>query len=213
MVMGDFRQLGGRRLQAVLALVAAGVLLAAFSAAAAPAAAAPVPSEFFGMSAVSVKNKDFPRMARGGIGTYRTVIPWLERGSASGRSIPSLGLPLFPDDPDEETEPDDPASPGEPDGSGGSGGSGPPDPNDWNYADIGIRKAAASGIEPLAVLSGSPPSVARNPRTPPLASQQAREGWQSFVRASVSRYGPDGEFWRLHPILPYKPVRVWQVWN
>jgi Glycosyl hydrolase catalytic core len=218
MVTEDLRQIGGR-LHAVLALVAAGVLLAALSAAAAPAAAAPVPPEFFGMSAVDAKNKDFPRMARGGIGTYRTVIPWIERGSRSTRALPLPDLPITPDDPGEETDPDDPASPGEPDGSGGSGGSGDPggpgpsSPYDWNYADTGIRKTAASGIEPLAVLYGSPPSVARNPRTPPLGSEQARQGWQGFVRAAVARYGPNGEFWRLHPTLPYKPVRVWQVWN
>ena len=29
----------------------------------------------------------------------------------------------------------------------------------------------------------------------------------------MGRYGPDGEFWRLHPALPYTPVRTWQVWN
>src|SRR5919106_2812192 len=125
MVTEDLRQIVGR-LRAVFALVAAGVLLAALSAAPAPAVAASAPPEFFGMSAVSIKNKDFPRMARGGIGSYRMVIPWLARGSASTRALPLPDLPIFPDDPGEETDPGDPTSPGEPDGSGGSGGSGGP---------------------------------------------------------------------------------------
>jgi len=29
----------------------------------------------------------------------------------------------------------------------------------------------------------------------------------------VSRYGPGGSFWRLHPELPAVPIRAWQVWN
>jgi hypothetical protein len=172
MLAGNIRKIGAHRSRAVVAIVTAGAL-AAPGAAAAPAAAS-APPEFFGMSAVSVKNKDFRRMARGGVGTYRLVIPWVERRGASTRSIP-----LY----------------------------------DWSGPDHWIRKLATSGIEPLGVLYSVPEHVARNPRTPPLGSLEARQGWQSHVRAAVSRYGPDGEFWRLHPGLPYKPVRVWQVWN
>jgi hypothetical protein len=212
MVTEDLRQIGGR-LRAGVALAATGVLLAALSAAPAPAAAASAPPEFFGMSAVSIKNKDFPRMARGGIGSYRMVIPWLERGRTSARSIPLPDPPIFPDDPGDETDPGGEASTDGSGGSGGSGGSEPGSPYEWSGADHWMRNLATSGIEPLAVLFGSPRFVARNSRTPPLDSPEARQGWQDFVRATVSRYGPNGEFWRLHPTLPYNPVRTWQVWN
>ncbi len=86
-------------------------------------------------------------------------------------------------------------------------------PYDWKRVDEEIRNAAANGIQPLVVFYGSARFAARNPRRPPLDSNDERRGWKRFVRAAVERYGPEGAFWEANPDVSYKPVRVWQAWN
>ena len=29
----------------------------------------------------------------------------------------------------------------------------------------------------------------------------------------MRRYGPNGAFWAANPAIPYRPIRVWQLWN
>jgi hypothetical protein len=93
----------------------------------------------------------------------------------------------------------------------------------WNYVDALVGGAAASGLEPLPFVTGAPEwaikqvSVNRQahsfaPRNLPV-SGAARTGWESFLREAVARYGPGGAFWRQHPELTEKPIRVWQIWN
>jgi hypothetical protein len=110
---------------------------------------------------------------------------------------------------------------------------------DWSNFDSIVADAAASGVEVLPILYGSPPwavdcgnfSPSDCRRIPPLESASARRAWARFLRAAVNRYGRDGEFWRAVgalaggpslPVdaptptgnaLPYHPIRRWQVWN
>jgi hypothetical protein len=90
---------------------------------------------------------------------------------------------------------------------------GGPHEYDWRSADAEIENAAANGIQPLVVFYGSARFAARDPRRPPLGSAAAQQGWKQFVAATVSRYGPEGEFWQANPALPEMPVRAWQVWS
>jgi polysaccharide biosynthesis protein PslG len=87
------------------------------------------------------------------------------------------------------------------------------DPYDWTVPDFGVSRAVSNGMQPLPVAAGSPGFAGATRQTPPLGSTSARVGWQRFLTAAVERYGPDGEFWRLNPGVPYRPVRAWQIWN
>ena len=37
--------------------------------------------------------------------------------------------------------------------------------------------------------------------------------WETWIYEVVQRYGINGDFWKENPTLPYKPVKVWEVWN
>lgn len=93
---------------------------------------------------------------------------------------------------------------------------------EWNHVDGFVIKASYAGVRLIPTLIGTPKHLSGNPLRPPLDSASAREQWQSFVRAAVRRYGPNGDFWddvydctgsHCHPNLPYRPLTVWQTWN
>ena len=89
---------------------------------------------------------------------------------------------------------------------------------DWSAADELIGELAASGIRVLPTLYGSPRWVEGSSTKPPIDSQRARDAWQTFVRAAVSRYGRGGSFWAIqyplaHPLTPALPIDTWQIWN
>ncbi len=89
----------------------------------------------------------------------------------------------------------------------------PGQPYNWSYPDYLVLEAARSGIDLLPILYGSPPWISRELSAPPIHSQAARDEWRQFLVAITARYGPGGNFWRLHPYQPRRPIRVWQVWN
>jgi polysaccharide biosynthesis protein PslG len=89
---------------------------------------------------------------------------------------------------------------------------------DWSAADKVVGDLAAAGIRVLPTLYGSPRWVEGSVANPPIDSQQARDAWQAFVQAAVSRYGPGGSFWTIqyplsHPLKPALPIGTWQIWN
>lgn len=83
---------------------------------------------------------------------------------------------------------------------------------DWTSFDGDVELAARHGMSVLAVVSGSPPWIAPEPRLEP-ALEWNRRAWAAFLRAAVRRYGARGSFWRENPDLPYLPVRLWELWN
>lgn len=85
-------------------------------------------------------------------------------------------------------------------------------PYDWSYYDVMIERAARAGMRVLPTLEGSPEWVAPRSSYPP-ADAAGRAGFAAFTTAAVDRYGRDGEFWRTHPDVPYRPILQWQVWN
>jgi polysaccharide biosynthesis protein PslG len=84
---------------------------------------------------------------------------------------------------------------------------------DWKVTDKFVGTLALYHVRVLPFLNGSPSWVASDARKPPLKSKKARKHWQQFVQACVERYGPKGEFWRIHPDIPKVPITAWQIWN
>lgn len=90
---------------------------------------------------------------------------------------------------------------------------------DWSDADTLIEAAAVARLNVLPFLSGAPgwavPVERRfgSSKYLPVRSGKQRAGWERFVSEAVHRYGPGGAFWREHPELPPRPIRLWQVWN
>jgi polysaccharide biosynthesis protein PslG len=95
---------------------------------------------------------------------------------------------------------------------------------DWSSVDPAVEMAARGGLTVLPFLYGTPRWLANKPTTLPIDSGRARKAWVAFVKAAVARYGPHGEFWKLHSpavagvnglseIAHPKPIRTWQVWN
>ena len=88
----------------------------------------------------------------------------------------------------------------------------------WTGFDQVVATAARRRLRVLPVLGGTPRWLAPRPTTLPVDSRRKRRGWVAFVRATVERYGPHGEFWREHrrgsgDFVPKLPVREWQIWN
>jgi hypothetical protein len=85
------------------------------------------------------------------------------------------------------------------------------DSYDWSRFDESAEGAARNGIDMIPVLFGVPPWISTERGATPLG--RAETDWRKYLTALVERYGPDGEFWALHPEIPYRPIEVWQVWN
>ncbi len=78
-----------------------------------------------------------------------------------------------------------------------------------------LEAAASQGVDLLPVLmrgrpksAGSDRRVAEPPETP-----REHRTWRERVRFYAERYGPGGRFWRENPQVPYRPLRIWEVWN
>ena len=91
----------------------------------------------------------------------------------------------------------------------------------WGGTDAVVADAAEAGIRVLPVLYGTPTWVAEldghqcRPacQTYMPRSRAALRAWAAFVTRAVRRYGPQGRFWQLHPEVPPRPIRAWQIWN
>jgi hypothetical protein len=87
-----------------------------------------------------------------------------------------------------------------------------PGQRNWSTYDNYIGNIAAAGLQATPLLSGTPPWL--SPRGgPPIYSGPQRAAWTSFLVELAGRYGRNGSFWRDHPLLPYKPLVDWEVWN
>lgn len=92
---------------------------------------------------------------------------------------------------------------------------------DWSSVDPFVRSAAEAGISVLPFFAGPPTWVVgyegvggtRAPVSLPVRTAAERSAWREFLRLAVFRYGPGGSFWAENPLLPARPIRVWQIWN
>jgi hypothetical protein len=83
----------------------------------------------------------------------------------------------------------------------------------WAPFDREVRLAAEAGLEIFPVVLGTPSWVSPLKTDLPIRTTRQRRAWASFLRAAVHRYGPGGAFWKGEEELPYRPVRLWEVWN
>jgi len=93
---------------------------------------------------------------------------------------------------------------------------------DWSSFDPVVSIAAQAGLQVLPSIGGPPTWVASKSTTMPIDTAKQRAAWQAFLRAAVKRYGPGGEFWKLHAhegvnyepaLTPALPIKTWQIWN
>jgi hypothetical protein len=98
-----------------------------------------------------------------------------------------------------------------------------PDDYDWATIDPLVAEAARNGIQVLPFIFGTPTWVAETldnrtcePTECGLYAPQtaaALAEWKRFLGEAVARYGPNGEFFALHPEVPVVPITDWQIWN
>ncbi|HET7590899.1 MAG TPA: beta-galactosidase [Solirubrobacterales bacterium] len=100
-------------------------------------------------------------------------------------------------------------------------------PYNWAAFDPVVEVAARYGLKVLPFVYGTPAWISRKYTTLPVNSWRAKAAWSKFLEACVQRYGPGGEFWKLHApgtVLPPGspplsvinrplPIRNWQIWN
>ena len=83
---------------------------------------------------------------------------------------------------------------------------------DFDRPDRLVALAARHGVGLLPVIL-HPPDWAEEwtgaEGTPPRDPEE----YARLLRELVRRYGPSGSFWPLHPELPRRPLREWQIWN
>jgi hypothetical protein len=89
-----------------------------------------------------------------------------------------------------------------------------PAPLDYDFRspDRLVSLAARHGLRLLPVVLHPPNHAKQDPAvhgSPPRDPGQ----YARLLRQLVQRYGPSGTFWLVHPELPRRPLREWQIWN
>jgi hypothetical protein len=85
-------------------------------------------------------------------------------------------------------------------------------PIDWSRNDSIVRYAVAHGMDILPVVEYAPP-WAKLYKDQVSSPPKGTANYTAFLRKLIQRYGPQGTFWTLNPLLPKKPLRQWQIWN
>jgi hypothetical protein len=100
-----------------------------------------------------------------------------------------------------------------------------PVPEDFNWRELDdtVAHAAREGVELLPTVFTVPRWVSllegcNGPAEGPCAitpphTTLGLAAWRDFLAAAARRYGPGGMFWALHPEVPVRPIRTWQIWN
>jgi len=87
---------------------------------------------------------------------------------------------------------------------------------EWAAYDKVFTLAAERNISILPLIYGKAESTyssANEHRFLTEAEYGQGSPWETWINEVVERYGINGVFWEKHPALPYKPVKVWEVWN
>ena len=83
---------------------------------------------------------------------------------------------------------------------------------DHTLSDRFVRYAAGHGLDIVPVVILAPRWARQYPHV--THSPPKRFGdYTRYLRALIRRYGPNGSFWTLNPMVPKLPIRVWQIWN
>ena len=68
----------------------------------------------------------------------------------------------------------------------------------WEAFDPTVEEAARQGLGVLPFVIATPHWVAGKETTLPIYNGAQRKAYTAFLKAAVERYGPGGEFWRIH---------------
>jgi hypothetical protein len=85
-------------------------------------------------------------------------------------------------------------------------------PRRWAPTDRIAATLAGRGVHWLPVLGYATEWSTSVPGTDKAAPLDT-EAFARYAAGIVARYGPDGDFWRMHPELPQLPVSAVEVWN
>jgi hypothetical protein len=74
----------------------------------------------------------------------------------------------------------------------------------WAHYDAWVGTLASNGLtwEPILDYNTSWASAELHP-----------QAFAAFARAVAARYGVNGTFWAEHPLIPYLPARIFEIWN
>src|SRR5947209_7446560 len=83
---------------------------------------------------------------------------------------------------------------------------------EWSVFDSVVAALAQHGMTWFPIVDYSAAWAAAQPgnRLSPPSSDST---FATYAAALAKRYGAAGEFWRMHPDLPYHPVEQWEIWN
>jgi hypothetical protein len=84
---------------------------------------------------------------------------------------------------------------------------------DWSSFDHLVESASRAGITILPLVIGVPPWISQKGLHPPIHNKFERRSWARFLAAAADRYGSDGTFWTLNPLVPKRPLVHWEIWN
>ena len=85
-------------------------------------------------------------------------------------------------------------------------------PIDWSRNDAIVKYAVSHGMTILPVVEYAPP-WAKQYKDQVSSPPAGTANYTAFLKKLIQRYGPNGTFWLLNPLLPKKPLREWQIWN
>jgi hypothetical protein len=91
----------------------------------------------------------------------------------------------------------------------GSGGI----PTNFAGTDEIVAAAASREMTVLPIVIDAPSWDAGTRVPGGLARPRDNRPYGGYLTTLISRYGPQGSFWRQHPEIPRRPIRSWQVWN
>jgi hypothetical protein len=84
----------------------------------------------------------------------------------------------------------------------------------WQTLDDRVSLLARHGLALYPILAyGTPWAEVGGPGLHRPPGEVRIGAYAAFATAVAARYGPEGEFWRLHPELPYVPARSFEAWN
>jgi hypothetical protein len=88
-----------------------------------------------------------------------------------------------------------------------------PVPTSFTETDRVVELAARRHLTVLPVVLYAPYWDQRPHPAGTLGIPSSPAPYANYLRLLVLRYGPHGNFWRLHRGLPKVPIRMWQIWN
>jgi polysaccharide biosynthesis protein PslG len=89
----------------------------------------------------------------------------------------------------------------------------------WSSVDSVVGLLASHGVRSAPFIFASPSWAATGGTSQPPRTASAEQGWRTFLKAAVARYGPGGTYWGTPYHQQYGagatayPIQSWQIWN